>query len=551
MAGNLTTTRAKLQSVNPATGELLGEFEPAGEAEVRAAVARARDVAPEWRRLGVTERARYLFRLKEILYERRDEIAALITREAGKPLLESMLAEVTVVLDTLRYFGNHAAEFLAAERVPHHNLALKFKRGRLEYEPYGVVGVISPSNYPFSIPFSQLIPALVAGNTTVLKPSELTPQVGLEIREILEAAGFPPGVAGVVLGDGETGKAVASAEIDKLIFTGSVAAGKKVQALAAKRLLPTVLELGGKDPMIVCADADLERAASGAVWGAFTNAGQACLSVERVYVIRSVAEQFTHLCVGKTRKLRLGPGNEPTTDIGPLIRELQVRRVEEQVRDAVEQGANLLTGGCRPSFLIGSVYRPTSSAGDLVESGAPRRESKGSAGGFFYEPTVLSGVHHGMRVMREETFGPVLPIMAVEDEAEAVAMANDSEFGLSASVWTRDLKRGERIGQALEAGAVMVNDCLSYFGICEAPHGGVKASGIGRTHARLGLLEMVRVKYIDVDLVPRVPKLWWFGYDPKATRMMKGFTDFLFARGLVRRARGLAALLTNLKKRYI
>ncbi len=522
MATDSTTVRSKLESIDPATGRLLADFEPASDGELRAAVAQAREAAPEWRRADVNDRAAYLSRLKKALYERREEIAGLITREAGKPTFEALAAEVLVVLDTLEYFGRHARGFLRAEAVPHHNPALKFKRGRLEYEPYGVVGIISPSNYPFSIPMGQIIPALVAGNAVVVKPSELTPQVGLAIRELLQAAGFPPGVANVVLGDGLTGQALAAAAIDKLIFTGSVASGRRVQALAAERLLPTVLELGGKDPMIVCADADLERASSGAVWGAFTNAGQACLSVERVYVLRSVAEEFTRRCVEKTRRLRVGPGNDPTTDVGPLIRERQVRLVEEHVADAVRQGALVLTGGRRP----------------------PRE-------GFFYEPTVLARVQHGMRLMREETFGPLLPIMAVEDEAEAIELANDSEFGLAASVWTRDSKRGERMARSLQAGAVMVNDCASYFGISEAPHGGVKSSGIGRTHSRLGLLEMVRVKYIDVDLVPRLPKVWWFGYNPQAIRLMSGFTDFLFARGFVRRARGLVTLLANLKKRYV
>src|SRR5712692_395217 len=255
-----TAIRQKIQSLNPATGELLAEFDPSTDAEVEQAVAGAREAAPAWRRLGIGGRTRYLARLKEILYARREQVAALITREAGKPAVESLLAEITVVLDTLDYFGRHAAEFLAPERVPHHNLAVKFKRGRLEYEPYGVVGIISPANYPFSIPFNQMIPALVAGNTVVLKPSEFTPQVGLAIRDLLEAAGLPAGVASIVLGDGLTGRALTQARIDKLIFTGSVASGKRVQAAAAERLLPTVLELGGKDPMIVCADADLEQA---------------------------------------------------------------------------------------------------------------------------------------------------------------------------------------------------------------------------------------------------------------------------------------------------
>ncbi len=514
--------RALLQSLNPATGELLAEFSAATGEEIQSAVTRAREAAREWRKRSVRERARYLRRLQSVLYDRRHELAGLITREAGKPLLESTAGEVMVVLDTLGYFARHAERFLAPQRVGHHNPALKLKRGRLLHEPYGVIGIISPWNYPFSIPWLEMIPALVAGNAVVLKPSELTPQIGRAIGELVEQAGLPEGVASVILGDGLAGRALMAAPIDKLIFTGSVSTGKKIQAAAAERLLPTVLELGGKDPMIVCADADLDVAASGAVWGAFTNAGQACLSVERAYVAVEIAEEFTRLCVEKARALRVGPGSETDTDLGPLIRERQVQIVEDHVADAVRQGAQVLCGGKRPS-------RP----------------------GFYYEPTVLAGVNHRMKIMREETFGPVLPIMAVRDEAEAIRLANDSEFGLSASVWTRDRRRGERIARQLDAGAVMVNDCASYFGICEAPHGGAKQSGLGRTHSRLGLMEMVRVKYVDEDFGPRWGKFWWYGYDSKGVRLMEGFVDFLFARGWRQRARGVGEVLKNLGKRRV
>ena len=511
--------RRRIQSINPATGDLLAEFDAAEPEEVQAVVADARRAARAWRDLGLAGRARYLIRLKEALFKRRHDLAALITREAGKPRLESLLAEVMVALDGLDYLAGHGSAFLSPESVPHQNLAVRFKRGRLEYEPYGVIGIISPSNYPFSIPMNQVAAALIAGNTVVLKPSEFTPQAGLAIQAIAEDARLPDGVLNVIVGDGLTGAALVNATIDKLVFTGSVATGKRIQAEAAARLLPTVLELGGKDPVIVCSDADLDLASSGTVWGAFTNAGQACLSAERVYVVNGVADRFTELCVEKTRRLRVGAGEDPDTEVGPLIRERQLRIVEDHVAEAAAAGATILTGG--------------------------RRVNPAGLAGFFYEPTVLTNVHHGMRIMREETFGPVLPIMSVRDEAEAVRLANDSEFGLSASIWTRDLQRGERLARSLESGSVMVNDCLSSFGIAEAPHGGFKLSGLGRTHSWVGLLEMARVKYIDLDLVPKLPKLWWFGYDSRSSRLMESFVNFLFAPRFWSRIRGGLGLLAR------
>jgi acyl-CoA reductase-like NAD-dependent aldehyde dehydrogenase len=516
-AGEAPSLRRKIQSINPATCELLSELEAADETEVGSAVDRARGAGAAWRALGVAGRARCLRRLRNALFARRHDIAALITRETGKPRLEALVAEVMVALDGLDYLAGHAAAFLAPERVPHQNLAVRFKRGRLEYEPYGVIGIISTSNFPFSIPLNQVAAALVAGNTVVMKPSELTPQAGLAIQAVAEEAQLPAGLLNLVVGDGMTGRALVNSPIDKLVFTGSVATGKRIQAEAAARLLPTVLELGGKDPVIVCADADLDLASSGAVWGAFTNAGQACLSAERVYVVETVADPFAALCAEKAKRLRVGSGDNPDTEVGPLIRERQLRIVETHVAEAVAAGATILAGG-------------------------GRADPDGLAG-FFYEPTVLTGVHHRMRIMKEETFGPVLPIMAVRDEAEAIRLANDSQFGLSASVWTRDLSRGERIARSVEAGSVMVNDCLSQFGIVEAPHGGYKLSGVGRTHSWVGLMEMARLKYIDVDLVPKLPKLWWFGYDARAMRFMEDFVEFLFAPGFwTRTAGGFGAL---------
>src|SRR5437667_1749922 len=415
-----------------------------------------------------------------------------------------------VVLDAARWLIDNAYRLLRDEPVDHGNLAMNTKAGRIVREPYGVIGIISPWNYPFSIPATEAMAALVAGNAVVLKPSEFTSLVALELASLLHAAGVPKDVFQVVPGDGATGAALIGSDIDKLSFTGSVATGKQIAQAAAARLLPVVLELGGKDPMIVLDDADVDVSSSGAVWGAFVNAGQACLSVERCYVHRKIYDGFVSACVEKAKRLRVGNGMDPERDIGPLIHERQLRTVELHIEDARSRGARVMTGGERLTLL----------------------------GPNFYAPTVLADVNHEMRAMREETFGPVLPIMPFDSESEAVRLANDSEYGLAASVWTRDAARGERIARQIKAGTVMVNDAVSCFGVSEAPHGGVKASGIGRTHGRLGLEEMVRVKYLDSDLLPGTKKPWWYGYGSSLTNAVNGFLDFQFSRSAASRLKG-------------
>jgi acyl-CoA reductase-like NAD-dependent aldehyde dehydrogenase len=504
MATNVEFAVSRIASVNPATGEVLGELDSAGPAEVRAAVARARAAQPEWHSLGARNRILVLRRFQRLLLARKTDIAQRISQETGKPQTEALLTEVLVVLDAARFLIDNAFAILREQALSHGNIAMKTKAGRILYEPHGVIGIISPWNYPFSIPATQSLAALVAGNSVVLKPSELTPLIALELQALLRHAGVPDDIFQVLPGDGGTGAALVSSEIDKLLFTGSVATGRRIAEIAAHRLLPVVLELGGKDPMLVLEDADVDVASSGAVWGAFMNAGQTCLSVERCYVHQSLYPAFLDACCEKARKLRLGIGLNPTTDVGPMIHERQVRLVEAQIADAKQRGARVLTGGER-----------------LRELGST-----------FFAPTVLSNVDHTMRVMQEEKFGPVLPVAPFMDDADGVRLANDSIFGLAASVWTNDRKRGERVARQIKAGTVMVNDAVSSFSISEAPHGGVKSSGIGRTHGRWGLEEMVRVKYLDDDRLPRMKKIWWFGYDSGFAGEMESFVDMLYANSL-------------------
>jgi acyl-CoA reductase-like NAD-dependent aldehyde dehydrogenase len=490
-----------VDSVNPATNEIVERFESADPAKLPEIFSAARIAQRDWSARTVKERARAIARLRDVIFESREEIVACISRESGKPRVEAVFAEMLVVLDAADFLSRQAPRWLAPERVPHHNIAMKAKSAWIEYHAHGVVAVISPWNYPFSIPMTQVISTLVGGNAVVLKPSELTPACGALIAKLCARAGIPAGLVTVLQGRGDIGAAIIEAGPDKVFFTGSVATGRRIAQACATMLIPSVLELGGKDPMIVLADANLEIASSAAVWGGFMNCGETCISVERIYVEQSIAAKFTELCIAKTKKLRLGDGSASESEVGPMISAAQLAKVEAQLRDAIALGARVETGGMR---------RP-----DL--------------GANFLEPAVVTGVSHEMQLMREETFGPVIAIRAVTSADEAVAMANDSPFALAASVWTGDTRRGAAIASRVRAGSVMVNDLVSYYGITEAPHGGPGASGWGHSHGRLGLLEMVQTKYIDVDRMPKMHKPWWFGYSAELADAADGFLRALFA----------------------
>lgn len=522
---NTTATEVQTEIVvrNPATQGVVGSVPVFGEEEIRVAVERSRSAQERWAAASISTRLAVLRRFQQRLVEHKERIASVITAESGKPLAEALSTEILVVLDAVQFLLNNAPSFLRPEPVPHANLAMKFKRGQLVRQPYGIVGIISPWNYPFSLPSVQTLTALITGNAVVLKPSELTPFSSLELQRLLVAAGLDRDLLQIVTGEGAAGSALIASGIDKLVFTGSVATGRKVAQAAAERLLPVILELGGKDPMIVLDDADVDVASSGAVWGAFMNAGQTCLSVERCYVHDSIYERFVDACVEKTARLRVGSGTDPNVDLGPMIHERQLRTVERHVEDALSRRARLLAGG----------------------------KALPQLGPNFYAPTVLADITHEMAVMREETFGPVLPICSFKTEDEAVALANDSEFGLAASVWTSNRNRGERLARRIDAGTVMVNDVVACFGISEAPHGGVKASGIGRTHGRFGLEEMVWPKYIDSDRLPGMKKLWWYGYGPAFQNQIAGFVDFLFGRKLTNRMRGAGSSIGSFLRRKL
>ena len=490
-----TSSTREVVSFDPSTGAEVGRVPLGSAEEVAGAVARARASQKAWAAHTFRERGSVVMRARAIILEELDEIAALISRESGKPAAEALSMEIVPTLDLMQFFARRSERLLKAEKIDIGLYRFMGRSSTVEYRPLGVVGIISPWNFPWAIPLGEVVMALMAGNSVVLKPSELTPFVALKLADVFARAGLPEGALEIVTGDGSTGAALVESDVDKIMFTGSVATGRRVAEAAARRLIPVVLELGGKDPMIVFEDADIDAASSAAVWGAFANSGQACASVERCYLHEAIAEDFTSRVVEKVKTLSQSSGVSGGADLGAMSSERQLLTVEEHVRDAIERGARTLTGGGRTK-------------------GLPE-------GGSFHEPTVLANVNHEMSVMREETFGPVLPLMTFKSEDEAVRLANDSQFGLTASVWTRNLARGRRVASRIEAGTVMVNEVLYTHGIAQTPWGGVKQSGLGRTHGRLGLLEMVAPVHVHVNRTTLVHDVWWFNYTPGALSLFR------------------------------
>jgi succinate-semialdehyde dehydrogenase/glutarate-semialdehyde dehydrogenase len=519
IANDRFESQDKVAVENPATLEPLGEAFLASADDCRRAIEAARDAYSLWRDISPAEKRKIFLRAKDILLRRAGETARLITQEKGTPLPESLTVEVFTILETLDHYGRNQKRSLAPKKVRPHVPLFAHKKCRYLFQPLGPALVISPWNFPFMIPFLDVISELAAGNTVVLRPSSSTPFSALSIGEVIIEAGLPPGVLNIVpCRIAQAEEMIVNPAIQSIAFTGSVSVGKRIMELASRNLTNVVLELGGKDPAIVLRDADVETAARGVAWAAFMNTGQSCASIERAYVAREIADEFTARVLEIARSLKVGNPIEPDVDIGPMENMGQLRVVEEHVGEARAKGAEILCGGAR------FADRP----------------------GYFYPPTVLTNVDHTMKIMTEETFGPVLPIMTFNNIEEALALANDSHYGLTGSIWTRNKTAAARLAERLEAGAVTINDHMITFNEPRAIWGGIKQTGMGRTHGPYGLLEIINIKFVCADFSRKKKKIWWYPYAPTKLHILEKSLPLMHGRRFRERAGALFSLLPRM-----
>lgn len=487
-------TPNKITSINPATLEAVGEACLASSHECQEAIRSAVTSFPSWKAMPIQKKRKIFHEAKKILLQKSREAAHLITIEKGSPFAESLAVEVFGSLEALDYYSLNMHKLLKPKKTKHHLAFFSHKKSSFHFHPLGPTLIISPWNYPFLIPFSEITSALISGNSIVFRPSSTTPLSGLLIGEIFIEAGLPPGVLNIInCKVTQAEEMITNPNVQTILFTGSVSTGKRIMELASRNLNNVVLELGGKDPMIVLKDADLDRASRGAVWAAFTNCGQSCGSVERVYVAKEITEEFIEKVLGHTRKLKIGNPLEEEIDVGPMTNLNQLEVVEAHIEDARKKGARILWGGERLKDLPG----------------------------YFLQPAVLTEVNHSMEIMQDETFGPALPIMAFSEPEEAVALANDCRYGLTASVWTRDKKMASWMAERLEAGTVTVNDHMFSFVEPGAIWGGLKQTGVGHSHGPFGIQELVNIKYISLDFEKKKTQIWWYPYNINTSRILE------------------------------
>ncbi|MEH6611196.1 MAG: aldehyde dehydrogenase family protein [Halioglobus sp.] len=494
-------SRRHLQLRSPVNLEPTGTLICANAEDVTSAIRLARKTQPGWAATPMKDRAKIMQRALRLVLERQDEIIDTVVGETGKARTDAMSMEIFAVADSLCYYAKNAEKFLRPRKRKVHGVLGIAKQLKIIYKPLGVVGLITPWNAPFVLLMNQAVQAILAGNTVVAKGSEVTPYSAKLAETILRDAGLPEGVLQVLLGDGDTGAAIVNGDIDKVSFTGSVATGRIIAQSCASRLIPCTLELGGNDAMIVCADADLDRAADGAWLGSCMNTGHYCCGTERVYVVDQVYEDFLQRVMARGKLLKQGPQLGWAEDVGAVFWDRQMSIIEAHVEDARAKGANILIGGRRNPDLPG----------------------------LYYEPTLITGVTHDMDIMQHETFGPILCVQKVDSEEEALALANDSEFGLNGNIWTSDKAKGYRLASTLETGSCSINDMAVSYGIPEAPFGGVKNSGLGQVNGKKGLRGYCHEMPIVIDRFGgKMPNA--YPYSAENAQGMKKLMDFIWVK---------------------
>lgn len=505
--------RKQSESINPATGKTIG-FSPIHSiTDLKLSIENAKIAQQKWAVLSIKERILKVKKINDYLIKNADSIAEVISEDNGKTKTDALATEIFPAAIAIKYYCKNARKFLKDKKLSSSTFVLSFKRSKIRKVPYGVIGVFSPWNYPFSIPFADVIMALLAGNAVILKVASETQKVGLTLKECIESADLPENLFSYINMPGRVaGNAFLDKGIDKLCFTGSVNVGKNLMLKAAETLTPITLELGGNDAMLVCEDADLQRAAAGAAWAGFQNCGQSCGGVERIYVHELVYDDFLQILKNKTESLRIGIGTDYNNDLGAMTTERQIDIIKKHINDALKKGARIFSQSSIPEEVKLKNFIPA---------------------------TILTNVNHDMLVMQEESFGPIVGVMKVSSMEEALEYANDSNLGLTGSIWSKNKRQAIELGKQIQAGAITINDHLMSHGLHETPWGGFKQSGTGRTHSEIGFSGMTQPQVIVNDILPFVKKdLWWFPFNKKVYFGLLGLMDFIFSNSFNKRISG-------------